>query len=681
MSLLTMIIVPAMLSGAGVAAQDLPVTLEGGPVTAPLNGDDRLVFLPEFFAAQRPNTALDMASRVPGFTVVNGDGSRGFEGSVGNVLVNGARSPSKTETASTLLSRIPASQVERVELIRGGAAGIDMQGFGLVVNVVTKATASRQSTLTTSAILFDGGSDMYGAIYQFTAQAGETSWGVTLTDDTAVEDSNGAGSAVRRSSTGAVLQREAYFDDRAGGGSSIQGNLRAPAFRGRVEVTGRYGSDDSHDVSLQTAPAVRRENLYEEDELGGDFGLIFTRGMGLRSSFESRFIHEFAEFETLSTARTHVAGVDDPEQRFSSEGRSAETILRALVKHDYATDVALEFGGEVAFNRLETDQAFTIGGISVPLPSASVTVSELRGEAFGKGVWRASPTLSLEGGVRLEASTIRQTGDAAQEKTFVFPKPRMLAIWSPSPEHQFRFRVERDVGQLDFADFAASSDLDDDNVLGGNVDLEPEQRWIVETAYERRFWDDGVVSLTYRHDEIDDAIDVIPLEGGLSAVGNIGHATLDQLIANIAVPLDRIGFSGGRVGFRNTWNHTRVDDPTTGERRALSGIRPSQATFIVGQDIASWKLQWGAVYVAKISRTDYGPDQINSFRGVSYIEMYTEYRPTPTLALRAQLNLWDDFETQRTVFSERASGRPVSYTVNRYIDPRTFVTLRLRKTF
>ena len=66
-------------------------------------------------------------------------------------------------------------------------------------------------------------------------------------------------------------------------------------------------------------------------------------------------------------------------------------------------------------------------------------------------------------------------------------------------------------------------------MFGGNVDLEPEQRWISELTYERRFWGDGIVSIGYRHDEIIDVIDAIPLADGLSAVGNIGDGTLDQL--------------------------------------------------------------------------------------------------------------------------------------------------------
>jgi outer membrane cobalamin receptor len=87
-----------------------------------------LVFTPDFFADQRPNTALDMVNRLPGFSVQDGDGSRGFEGAVGNILINGSRPASKNDTGSSVLSRTLVPQVERIELIRGGAPGIDMQG-------------------------------------------------------------------------------------------------------------------------------------------------------------------------------------------------------------------------------------------------------------------------------------------------------------------------------------------------------------------------------------------------------------------------------------------------------------------------------------------------------------------------------------------------------------------------
>ncbi|MDP1777562.1 MAG: TonB-dependent receptor, partial [Brevundimonas sp.] len=80
----------AILLSAGAAAAQTPPPPAPAP-QAEASQQGVLVFTPDFFAAQRPNTALDMVSRVPGFSVQDGDGSRGFEGAVGNILVNGSR--------------------------------------------------------------------------------------------------------------------------------------------------------------------------------------------------------------------------------------------------------------------------------------------------------------------------------------------------------------------------------------------------------------------------------------------------------------------------------------------------------------------------------------------------------------------------------------------------------------
>ncbi|WP_426028057.1 TonB-dependent receptor plug domain-containing protein [Brevundimonas sp. TWP2-3-4b2] len=674
----------ALLLTAGAASAQTPAPAPATPHAAPqvdANQQGVLVFTPDFFTDQRPNTAQDMVGRIPGFSVVDGDGSRGFEGSVGNVLVNGSRPASKNDTGSAVLSRTLASQVERIELVRGGAPGIDMQGFAVVVNVITRTESSRQSVLTLNGNIFAGGQDIFGGSYQFTAKEGERTWGVTLSDGISMSDANGVGPVIRRDASGAIIRQEDFFNDQYGGGTSIRGNFATPLMGGKIDLTARYGVNDYYSINLQTSPTTRRENLFEQDGSGGEFGVVYTRPLSARVNLETRFIHQFNDFDNVSTSRNRVSGVDSPEQRFISDGNASETIARGLLRFERSAALTFEGGGEVAYNMLETEQAFTVGGVAVPLPSASVTVEETRGEAFGKATWRIRPDLMLEGGLRLEASTITQSGDADQEKSFFFAKPRVLATWTPMANNQFRFRFERELGQLDFGDFAASSDLDEENVLGGNADLEPEQRWIAEATYERRFWTDGIVSLGLRHDRIVDAIDVIPLDGGLSAVGNIGDGTLDQLALNILVPTDKFGFTGGRLGFRNTWSHTEVTDPTTGETRAISGVRPSQATFTVAQDIASWKLQWGGAYIAKLSQTSFDPDQTSGFSGVNYFEFWAEYKPTATLSLRAQVNLWDDFEVQRMVFAARTAARPIAFVENRYIDPRTFVSLRLRKTF
>ena len=77
-----------------------------------------------YFAQYAPRTALDIARRVPGFQLDLGATQtdlgqvdvRGFAGTAGNVVFNGARPTSKAETLEVTLARIPAQRVIRVEV-------------------------------------------------------------------------------------------------------------------------------------------------------------------------------------------------------------------------------------------------------------------------------------------------------------------------------------------------------------------------------------------------------------------------------------------------------------------------------------------------------------------------------------------------------------------------------------
>ncbi|MBU4195784.1 MAG: outer membrane beta-barrel protein [Alphaproteobacteria bacterium] len=681
----TALLLSAVSAQAGDEPQVAQAPVPTGPVSqAPLADAAQrgvLVFTPAFFLAQQPNTALDMVNRVPGFDLDDGTGARGFEGAVGNVLIGNARPASKNDTGSNVLSRTPARQVERIELIRGGAPGIDMQGFSVVVNVILKKETSRQSILTWNTTQFEGsGQDLYGGSYQFTARSGDRSWGVTLSDGVSMSDSNGPGRLIRRDASGNVLRDELTDTDGYGGGNSIRGTYAGPLAGGKVDLTARYGINDWQGYNTSRSATAFRESLDSEDSDSGEFGVTWERPLNDRFKLETRLMHEFGSWDGVSTYNVLNNGVDAPEQIFAYSGERSETILRALVRHERSPKLTIETGGEIAYNMRQADQAYTEGGAPIPLPSASVKVEETRGEAFSKGTWRLHPDLTLEAGLRLEASTISQSGDADQEKSFFFAKPRFMATWTPMPNNQLRLRFERELGQLDFSDFAASADLEEENVYGGNVDLEPEQRWISELTYERRFWGEGVVSIGYRHDEIIDAIDRIPLAGGLSAVGNIGEGTLDRLSLNVTLPLDKLGAPGARFTFKNDWNKTAVTDPTTGEERPISGVRATQANIGIEQDITRWKLQWGVNWLPYLGQPNYSPDQVSKWRGTDYFEMFAEYKPSPTLAIRAQLNLWDDFTNSRTVFADRET-RAVAFIEDSTVDPRTFVSIRVRKTF
>ena len=112
---------------------------------------------PSFFAAFNPNTAGDMVLRLPGFALDTGAEVRGFAGAAGNVLIDGSRPTSKQDNLEGMLRRIPASQVDHIDLIRGGAPGIDMQGQTVIANVVLKKGAGATGLLAASdQFVYDG---------------------------------------------------------------------------------------------------------------------------------------------------------------------------------------------------------------------------------------------------------------------------------------------------------------------------------------------------------------------------------------------------------------------------------------------------------------------------------------------------------------------------------------------
>src|SRR5438270_121548 len=118
----------SVLAQAVIAAAPAPAAQQG--VTS---------YGPEFFAATRPANANEMVERLPGFTLDTGSGVRGYEGAAGNVLIDGQRPATKTDNLEEVLKRIPFSTVARIDVIRGGAPGIDMQGKTVIANIVRKA--------------------------------------------------------------------------------------------------------------------------------------------------------------------------------------------------------------------------------------------------------------------------------------------------------------------------------------------------------------------------------------------------------------------------------------------------------------------------------------------------------------------------------------------------------------
>ena len=120
--------------------------------------------------------------------------------------------------------------------------------------------------------------------------------------------------------------------------------------------------------------------------------------------------------------------------------------------------------------------------------------------------------------------------------------------WDRDDTNQFRGSVERTISQLNFSDFVASFNNDDDQVNAGNPDLEPEKAWEWNLTYEKRLANDsGVLEAQLFYNQIEDHIDRVAATNIISAPGNIGDAEIYGINLKGSWRLAPLGLEGAVI--------------------------------------------------------------------------------------------------------------------------------------
>lgn len=642
-----------------------------------------LVFEPAFFADARPDTALDMIARLPGFAFESGDsGTRGLAGTSGNVLIDGRRPSTKSDNLDQILRRISAAGVARVELIRGGAAGIDMQGRSVVANVILIRTVTTERVVESNTYVYPDGHLGPVLSARYSRREGDDQIEGSISGFSDRTDGTGDGFRRRYDPAGNLIQdADLVLWDRIR-------NLRATgAVQRRVGggllrvngLLGWFGNENSQDLLIRSGAGVDSFNDEESNDVNGELGVNWTRDLGPRTGLELTGLQRYSTEDY-----TGVSESSGDSSTFTADSTSGESIGRAIVRFRPNDRWSFETGGEVAYNFLDSATAYSENGVPIPLPSSAVKVEELRGEVFGQATWRPSPTLTVEGGMRVEVSEISQSGDSDLTKSFVYPKPRIQATWTPWTGHQFRFRAEREVGQLDFGDFIASADIDIGQVEGGNPDLEPEKSTVIEAIYERRFWGEGVFDVTVSHAEIEDVVDVIPLTGGFDGVGNIGDGTADFFQLRLTLPTDRLGIPNGRFQTRGSWSSTSVLDPVTGEERRFQGNQAFGCGVSFNQDLMGGRWSYGFDHGCNVDKgRGFRVREVRAFYEEPGVGAFVQWKPQGDLTVRVDLgNATDRAQGyDREIYTGPRDTAPLAFREVRRTRMSPWLFVQIRKTF
>lgn len=625
----------AVLFALDVRAQDV----QAADATAGTDTSERGVtsYTVDYFLALGAVSALDIIRQVPGFSFKNADDSRGYAGAGGNVLINGRRPSTKTTELRQLLQRIPASAIERIEVIRGGTPGIDMQGEPIVTNLVRKSGAFDTGAVDSVLKLHPTGDvGFIGRLERSRRSDALFLEGFLDLRHEINDNSAGEGPVTRWDAVSDTTERGNYLADNVTDRLSGLGTLEKETQRGlfRVNAALEVGRDDDVETitvadgaGLESSDVVKGDSEVNRLEIGTDY----EGNLGNGNSFQ------LVALQTLGSTKEDKSRVTpDEDQLATLDEKSGETILRGLLRRRLSERLDLETGAEGAFNFLDSESTLTENGQTVDLPAANIDVEELRGEIFATLTMQPSARTSLEWGLRGETSKITVSGDAEAENRFTFVKPRFVAAYTSDRGIQLRFRTEREVGQLEFDDFAAGSELAENTVNAGNPDLKPERGWVYEAAYEQPIFGDSAFALTYRHYELEEVIDLVPVEG-FAAPGNIGDGTRDELGVATSIPLDFIGPGLGRVQLSGTWRDSEVTDPVTGETRGISDEEGFEGEILYTRDFPAVNSTFGIRGELTAKETEYRIDQVIATRNEHYWRIWWDWRARPNVLFRAMI--------------------------------------------
>lgn len=641
-------------------------------------------YRPEYFTPMRPSTAMDMVTWLPGFIFEDTRPMRGLEAATGNVLIDGKPPTSKTDTLQSVLRRIPSSQVERVDIIVGGAPGIDMHGRAVIANVVLKSSAKRQHVVTlTSKVDLHGRSSPEVLMTTSKKDNNRTlEASLNIGRNWALFPGFGYGRRTRYDESGAVI----FTSDNSllVGGPFFIGNAsyEFPLASGKLKLSGlgRYYDGHADDID-RLRPGPGRYNLHIDDLYKqGEFGLRYERSFG-RMTIETQVLERLTDYSNSSITRRPPTAFD-----FELDSQESETIGRTVVRFKKDDRLTLEASAEGALNSIGSRSARTVDGVFQVLPLADISADERRGEFAGEVAWKPNGRFSLDASIKIETSDLTARGDANQGRRFTYLKPRAVLGWSPDKQTQLRLRAEREVGQVAFGNFISGIALNTGLVETGNPNILPQQAWIAEAVLERRFWNTGSLTLTARRQELRNVVDPAPFRLATGAViqldSNIGDGSETNLIANSTLPLKRLGLGDAILKATVQRDRRRVRDPTDGRLRPLSGQPGVRAELHFTQDFPRRKMNWGVDAFYRGASTLYRPFSTESISGWPRLNVFVEYRPRSDLNLRLEVQNLPGSHGRQTIalYSGLRDRSPLVYRDERGLTVGPLVLFRVRKT-
>ena len=694
----------ALLASAGLAqpvlAQDayvppvIPDTSSpttAGPATAvPSTG--KRVFVAADFARYAPRNALDMLRQVPGFIMREAIQERGLGQASENVLLNGQRVPSKSGGAIAELQKIPASNVERIEIV--DAATLDIAGLtGQVANVITKTEKKASGQ-------FSWRPEFRAHFTQPIYTRGDISYSGKAgpVDYTLGIDSQGSRSGAG-GPTRIIDPIDGPFEFRD---DVWRSNYDNPKFSSRFVLDGPGSSVGNLNLSYMPYFYTYKENGFRDRpdgidrfrsvrermrgfvyEVNGDYSFKLGPGtlklIGLRK-FDHEPINSIAILDFLDDSTPSTGS------KFFRDGRMGEWIGRSEYgwksgKNDW------QISGEAAFNTLDVRTRIydlDAGGEfdEIPFPAGTGRVHEDRFEVLGTWGRALSDKLTVQlvaGGEYSKLASDTEVGSLA--RSFLRPKGSVSLSWKPRQDLDVSLRVRRRVGQLNFYDFLASVNLTNDSENAGNLELVPEQAWDTDLEFTKRLGPWGNTSLRLFDRRISDIVDIIPIGEDGESPGNIDKAHRYGVEWKGTWLFDKLGWKGAKLDSIIVFQRSNLEDPLTGERRPISNLLKRQVELTLRHDIPGSDLAWGGNFYHDWYTKSYRLTEVGrQWEGPFWLSAFVEHKDVFGLTVKGQVSniLNARSRWERDVYEGFRNTHPLAFLErrNRLIGPVFSLSVR-----
>lgn len=598
-------------------------------------------------------TIGEVMGKLPGVETGGSGGeamrARGMMRDSVQILIDGERMSMNSRMGMAVVGRLPASELERVEIIRGSSAEFG-GGAPVTLNLVMRKALSKSSLIIKAA----AGVREDKPISQFTFSKGGGeggfSWILPLTLNH--HETPGERDSDRQDFSGAT--RSLWELDSEASDRSFNEHVTSPRFTWKkgsdsfsLWPTVFYGVGKGNTDLTRASYAVPAIGTGLADD-GGRHDheeskrlMLRLRAEGEMTRGDSKFSGRLAvskgdqDTDTERDSFDALAVHSLSSERLRRDDREANTSLRL----DHVLGQHL-LAGSVEFIQLRRDDDQTLSAVTT-----TYRARENQWTAWLQDEWNLAPGLVFTGGLRHESMQLEVDG---VKRDYSRLSPSVALRWEPKESLVFRTSLGAglktpkldELSDMPVTSLSANSPLEADR--RGNPNLLPERSLNFEAVLERYLADKGgVLGANVYWRATDNFIERrVELEGArwVDRPRNEGDAIHYGVELDAKLATDAWGLKGGTLRSHLTLPRSEVKDTRLGIERSARETPAYQLTLGHDQSLPAWKSSVGfqIQFYGRV-KSEVAGEQWASTRARTVLDLYALRKLTPNLNLRLNL--------------------------------------------